>query len=167
MPRRFFSPWTAERIPGGYVVKDATGQAPTSMPARHAIRSVIEIVLQRAAVCSVRSALQRPARAVDRASSHPALFGSGFNKSHQLGVADSTLSAVVVHSQIPAGRRALSRLAYGDNVPCGVDHFCTAPGHGTTGGGPACRSPAVASKRNVASSRSRALIFSLLALFSS
>ena len=27
MPRRFPSPWTAERIPGGYVVKDATGQA--------------------------------------------------------------------------------------------------------------------------------------------
>ena len=27
MPRRFFSPWTAERIPGGYVVKDATGQS--------------------------------------------------------------------------------------------------------------------------------------------
>jgi hypothetical protein len=25
--RRFPSPWTAERIPGGYVVKDATGQA--------------------------------------------------------------------------------------------------------------------------------------------
>ena len=27
MPRRFKPPWTAERIPGGYVVKDATGQA--------------------------------------------------------------------------------------------------------------------------------------------
>jgi hypothetical protein len=27
MSRRFPSPWTAERIPGGYVVKDATGQA--------------------------------------------------------------------------------------------------------------------------------------------
>ena len=27
MARRFKSPWTAERIPGGYVVKDATGQA--------------------------------------------------------------------------------------------------------------------------------------------
>ena len=27
MPRRFPSPWSAERIPGGYVVKDATGQA--------------------------------------------------------------------------------------------------------------------------------------------
>ena len=27
MPRRFAPPWTAERIPGGYVVKDATGQA--------------------------------------------------------------------------------------------------------------------------------------------
>lgn len=27
MPRRFKAPWTAERIPGGYVVKDATGQA--------------------------------------------------------------------------------------------------------------------------------------------
>jgi len=25
--RRFPSPWTAERIPGGYVVKDATGQS--------------------------------------------------------------------------------------------------------------------------------------------
>jgi hypothetical protein len=24
MPRRFKPPWTAERIPGGYVVKDAT-----------------------------------------------------------------------------------------------------------------------------------------------
>ena len=52
MPRRFPPPWTVEQIPGDYVVKDATGQAPTSMPARHAIRSVIEIVLQRAAVCS-------------------------------------------------------------------------------------------------------------------
>jgi hypothetical protein len=28
MPRRFKPPWTAERIPGGCVVKDATGQAP-------------------------------------------------------------------------------------------------------------------------------------------
>ena len=28
MPRRFKSRWTAEHIPGGYVVKDATGQAP-------------------------------------------------------------------------------------------------------------------------------------------
>jgi hypothetical protein len=27
MPRRFPPPWTAQRIPGGYVVKDATGQA--------------------------------------------------------------------------------------------------------------------------------------------
>jgi hypothetical protein len=27
MPRRFAPPWTAERIPGGYVVKDAAGQA--------------------------------------------------------------------------------------------------------------------------------------------
>jgi hypothetical protein len=27
MPRRFKPPWTAERIPGGFVVKDATGQA--------------------------------------------------------------------------------------------------------------------------------------------
>ena len=27
MPRRFKLPWTAEQIPGGYVVKDATGQA--------------------------------------------------------------------------------------------------------------------------------------------
>ena len=27
MPRRFPPPWTAERIPGGFVVKDATGQA--------------------------------------------------------------------------------------------------------------------------------------------
>ena len=25
MPRRFKPPWTTERIPGGYVVKDATG----------------------------------------------------------------------------------------------------------------------------------------------
>jgi hypothetical protein len=27
MPRRFEPPWTAERTPGGYVAKDATGQA--------------------------------------------------------------------------------------------------------------------------------------------
>ena len=27
MPRRFQPPWTAERIPGGFVVKDATGQS--------------------------------------------------------------------------------------------------------------------------------------------
>ena len=27
MPRRFEPPWTAERIPGGYVVKDANGQS--------------------------------------------------------------------------------------------------------------------------------------------
>ena len=27
MARRFPTPWTAERIPGGYVVKDATGQS--------------------------------------------------------------------------------------------------------------------------------------------
>jgi hypothetical protein len=27
MPHRFPPPWTAERIPGGYVVKDAIGQA--------------------------------------------------------------------------------------------------------------------------------------------
>jgi hypothetical protein len=27
MARRFPAPWTIERIPGGYVVKDATGQA--------------------------------------------------------------------------------------------------------------------------------------------
>jgi hypothetical protein len=27
MPRRFKPPWTTERIPGGYVVKDATGQS--------------------------------------------------------------------------------------------------------------------------------------------
>ena len=27
MPRRFPPPWTAELIPGGYVVKDANGQA--------------------------------------------------------------------------------------------------------------------------------------------
>ena len=27
MPRRFKPPWTGERIPGGYVVKDASGQA--------------------------------------------------------------------------------------------------------------------------------------------
>jgi hypothetical protein len=27
MPRRFPSPWTAEQIPGGYLVKDATGQS--------------------------------------------------------------------------------------------------------------------------------------------
>ena len=27
MPRRFPTPWTAEQTPGGFVVKDATGQA--------------------------------------------------------------------------------------------------------------------------------------------
>jgi hypothetical protein len=27
MPRRFAVPWKAERIPGGYVVKDAGGNA--------------------------------------------------------------------------------------------------------------------------------------------
>ena len=27
MPRRFPPPWTVERIPGGFVVKDATGQS--------------------------------------------------------------------------------------------------------------------------------------------
>ena len=27
MPRRFAPPWSVERIPRGYVVKDATGQA--------------------------------------------------------------------------------------------------------------------------------------------
>jgi hypothetical protein len=27
MTRRFKLPWTVERLPGGYVVKDATGQA--------------------------------------------------------------------------------------------------------------------------------------------
>jgi hypothetical protein len=27
LPRRFPPPWTAEQIPGGFVVKDATGQA--------------------------------------------------------------------------------------------------------------------------------------------
>jgi hypothetical protein len=27
MPRRFKTPWTAERIPGGHVVKNATGQS--------------------------------------------------------------------------------------------------------------------------------------------
>ena len=27
MPRRFPSPWSAELIPGGFVVKDATGQS--------------------------------------------------------------------------------------------------------------------------------------------
>jgi K+/H+ antiporter YhaU regulatory subunit KhtT len=27
MPRRLPAPWKAERIPGGYVVRDATGQA--------------------------------------------------------------------------------------------------------------------------------------------
>jgi hypothetical protein len=27
MARRFKPPWTAERIPGGYVVKDAAGQS--------------------------------------------------------------------------------------------------------------------------------------------
>ena len=31
---RFPPPWTAERIPGGYVVKDATGQAPAYVYAR-------------------------------------------------------------------------------------------------------------------------------------
>jgi hypothetical protein len=28
-PRRFPSPWRAEKIPGGYVVRDANGQALT------------------------------------------------------------------------------------------------------------------------------------------
>ena len=32
--RRFKTPWTAERIPSGYVVKDATGQAPGPMPTK-------------------------------------------------------------------------------------------------------------------------------------
>jgi hypothetical protein len=27
LPRRFPAPWSAEKIPGGYVVKDATGQS--------------------------------------------------------------------------------------------------------------------------------------------
>ena len=34
MPRRLPPPWTTERIPGGYVVKDATGQAPAYVYAR-------------------------------------------------------------------------------------------------------------------------------------
>jgi hypothetical protein len=34
MPRRFKPPWTAEQIPGGYVVKDATGQAQAYVYAR-------------------------------------------------------------------------------------------------------------------------------------
>ena len=35
MPRRFPYPWAAERIPGGYVVKDATGQARHGFAPRH------------------------------------------------------------------------------------------------------------------------------------
>jgi hypothetical protein len=27
MPRRFPAPWKAQRVPGGYVVKDATGHS--------------------------------------------------------------------------------------------------------------------------------------------
>jgi hypothetical protein len=34
MARRFPAPWTIERIPGGYVVKDATGQAVAYIYAR-------------------------------------------------------------------------------------------------------------------------------------
>jgi hypothetical protein len=34
MPRRFQPPWIAERIPGGYVVKDAAGQALAYVSAR-------------------------------------------------------------------------------------------------------------------------------------
>ena len=34
MPRRFTPPWTAERIPGGCVVKDATGQRPPTDASR-------------------------------------------------------------------------------------------------------------------------------------
>ena len=34
MTRRFASPWTAECIPGGYVVKDATGQSLAYVSAR-------------------------------------------------------------------------------------------------------------------------------------
>jgi len=37
MPRRFKPPWTAERIPGGYVVKDATGQALACVYARETL----------------------------------------------------------------------------------------------------------------------------------
>jgi hypothetical protein len=36
MPRRFKPPWTAERIPGGYVVKDANGQSLAYVYAREA-----------------------------------------------------------------------------------------------------------------------------------
>ena len=34
MPRRFKPSWTAERMPGGYVVKDATGQVLAYVHAR-------------------------------------------------------------------------------------------------------------------------------------
>ena len=34
MPRRFKPPWTAEQIPGGYVVKDATSQSVAYVYAR-------------------------------------------------------------------------------------------------------------------------------------
>ena len=34
MPRRFKPPWTAARIPGSFVVKDATGQALACVYAR-------------------------------------------------------------------------------------------------------------------------------------
>jgi len=58
--RRFRAPWQVEQIPGGYKVLDASGQALVYVYARETReQAVIEIVLQRAAVCSVRSALQR------------------------------------------------------------------------------------------------------------
>ena len=38
MPRRFPAPWTAEQIPGGFKVIDATGQSLAYVYARQAVR---------------------------------------------------------------------------------------------------------------------------------
>ena len=63
MPRRFPPPWTVERIPGGYVVKDATGQSLAYVYARETERDAqIANVLTMDEARRVASSIAKPER---------------------------------------------------------------------------------------------------------
>jgi len=60
--RRFPAPWHADKIPGGYVVRDANGQAPVSIPGATVIAHDCAIVLITCMICRRSAAHGRPKR---------------------------------------------------------------------------------------------------------
>jgi hypothetical protein len=111
--RRFPAPWHADKIPGGYVVRDATGQAIAWIYARETVAEAMQAkVLTKTDRDRKTWAPSLPNRSIRYIFSDPAVGRQGFDERELVPTADRmpAKSASLYASQVDA----LEHLAMSD-----------------------------------------------------